>query len=196
MDVVGLDGPWWQVGAYDDPPTGDPHLVTYTGALDLQSVALPAGLPSDGGEIQPGPDVPYVIPRLLAIDGVRCVISSTTILPQAARVYFTTYFAEPRLQAAQSHQQWLRDVFYYVDPAGFRRWNGVDDVWDFELAPWIRRGKVHWIAPGDTNWTSVSGRPQQCPYLGLEGARTPRRIRDGRIEVLPLPTGAPRDYFE
>jgi hypothetical protein len=190
MDLFGMDGPWWESGAYDDPPIGDPHVVTYLGALKLNNLA-PADIAQPAGyQITPGPEVPYVIPRLLAIPGMKCVIASAVLFSGCA-AYFMTYFAEPRRPAAESHQQWLRDTFYYVDPQGFRRWNSCNDEWDFDLAKWIdgTKGQIFWVTPGDASFTLVSGPAEKCPYTRVQGAREPRSIVQGKISPLPLPSG-------
>ena len=193
MDLAGLDGPWWALGAYDGPPEGDPHVLTYTGAMRLET--WPKGA-AGGAELRPGPEVPYVIPRMLGLDGVVCVVSSMAILPEDAVAYFVTYFAEPRRPAAQAHQLWLRDIFYYIDPQGFSRWNVCNDAWDFDLKPWIERGKLFWTAPGDPASEVMRPRDGPCPYLDLPGVRAPRSVVAGKVSLLPLPDGAAQDFFE
>src|SRR5262249_29653749 len=147
-----------------------------------------------GKEIQPGPGAPYVIPRLLSLEGVTCVISSMAMPPLGTTAYFMTYFAEPRRPAAQSHQMWLRDAFYYVDPQGYRHWNSCNDSWDFDIAAWNARGKIRWTAPNDAGAVLVDG--ANCPYAGLGGVRAPQSIRDGAVTALPLPDGTPKDFFD
>lgn len=190
MDLYGMDGPWWESGAYDDPPSGDPHVVTYLGALKLGGLSAAQMMQPSGCRITPGPEVPYLIPRLLAAPGVKCVISSTMLFSGCA-AYFMTYFAEPRRPAAESHQQWLRDTFYYIDPKGFRHWNSCNDEWDFDLAKWINgaRDQIYWVTPGDASLTLVSGSAEKCPYTRVQGLREPRAIIEGNISTLPLPSG-------
>lgn len=191
MDLAGLDGPWWALGAYDGPPEGDSNVLTYTGAMKLKAWPKDA---AGGAEIRPGPEVPYVIPRLLSLEGVVCVVSSMALLPEDATAWFITYFAEPRRPAAEAHQMWLRDIVYYVDPQGFSRWNICNDSWDFELGPWIARGKVLWTPPGDPAGTVT--RDGACPYLDLPGGRAPRSVAAGKVSLLPLPDGTPQDFFD
>jgi len=196
MDIYGLDGEWWNGDSRDFPAEGSPYLVTYLGALNLSK-----GLNISSGieEISLGPEVPYVIPRLLEIPNVKCVIYSTTILEPEYPVYFMSYFAKPKLPPAQSHQMWLRDSFYYVDENGNNFWYSCDDIWDFDLAPWIEKsGHILWIRPDDSEMRLCSEPPSDFPYFNLKGRQKFLSIQNGRLLERPLPSGmvVDSDVFE
>lgn len=53
--------------------------------------------------------------------------------------------------------------------------------YDFELAPWLRAGKVLWLEPGDESLTLREG-PEGCPFVGLDGRRLITVIANGVIE--------------
>jgi hypothetical protein len=200
MDIFGLDGLWWEVGASDELPIGDSrHVITYTGALRAPSVDLAGAALTKRARILPGPEVPYVIPRLLHIPGVRCVISWVQLFSGRGGAYLTTYFAEPGFPAREAHQMWLRESFDFLDDVGHRRWRIATDRWDFDLVPWLRdrRDKVYWIAPSDPAMTAITGSPEQCPYVDAPGARFPREIKNGVVRGLPLPEpSSSEDYFD
>jgi hypothetical protein len=50
----------------------------------------------------------------------------------------------------------------------------------FDLGPWLRSGKLLWIAPGDTTLTLREGEAG-CPLVGLTGSRHMAHIREGRV---------------
>lgn len=181
MDIYGIDGPWWDVNSWDLPLAGDPHVITYSGALThAQKLVekVPPGL-----EILIGPERPYVIPRLLE-SGAVCVIALVEVLTGA---YLMTYFADPPLPGVEGAEPWLRKIFYYIDETGNQAWNGRSDPWDFDIAKWIDAGKVYWIAPGDASLTVVKGKAAECPYVGLEGAQTPRSLTGRGIAQMAMP---------
>jgi hypothetical protein len=198
MDIYGLDGGWWDVDGDDEPLFGDTHVSTYTGALkfdigDVVNLFVPKR-----HRIRPGPEVPYVVPRLLLIPSVRCVISSMKLLAGRATAYFTTYFADPRISAAESYQPWLRQTFYFLDPTGYQRWRSCSDAWDFDIASWLRKtkDKIYWIAPEDKDMIVVTGSAERCPYVNLAGVRVPRLIERNQVFNLPLPVPSGEDYFD
>jgi hypothetical protein len=200
MDIFGLDGLWWEVSASDELPIGDSrHFITYTGALRVSAADLASAALTKRARILPGPEVPYVIPRLLLMTGVRCVISWVPLFSGRGGAYLTTYFAETGFPGREAHQMWLRETFDFLDPVGHRRWRIATDRWDFDLVPWLRDGrdKVYWIAPSDPSMTLVTGPPEQCPYVDAHGARFPREIKNGTVRELPLPEpSSSEDYFD
>lgn len=198
IDAFGLDGSWWLSRAPDEPPAGDPHVLTYTGALKLAGVDVSI-VPRSMEPILPGPEVPYVIPRLLLIPEVKCVISSIELFDGLATAYLMTYFAHPGIAPSRGHPMWLRDMFYYAEPGGGVRWDAPMDRWDFDIAKWLResREKIYWINSGDPGMAVHTGPAEQCPYIGIEGVRTPRSIKNGRVSELPLPEPSlASDYFD
>lgn len=162
IDTYGLDGPWWNYFAALRPMETRPAtLVAFTGALRLA-----ATVERTRNLVKPGPGVPYLLPRLLAVEGVRAVIRAVAVGDHLGWV--VSYFAEHFPADAPRANDWGTDHY----PAG-DGWDAVPDhgeVRDFDLAPWIERGRLAWIAPGNatlTPRTTVQG----CPFLGLPGER-------------------------
>ena len=190
MDMFGLDGPWWDALGTDGPGNVAcrHHLVTL-GALDMAAeVAAEAT-----GEVQPGPAVPYVVPRLMRLPGMTCVLYATAKIPEGAgaTLYLMSYFSDPPTPGAEGHQPWLRRQYWYRDADGNVMWNTRNDAWDFELAPWMegQAPKLLWIEADDPEMVLRRGPADRCPYLGLTGRRHPIAIRAGRIFTLPMPDG-------
>ena len=129
----------------------------------------------------PGPGVPYVLPRLLADDGVRAVVS--TVRVGAHTGYVIAYFAKTAPSGVRSANDWGAPDHRLRRADGSVGWDATFDdpaSFDFALEPWVERGRVHWIAPGDPDLTLRSGLVG-CPYLSLPGTRSWQRIQEGEV---------------
>jgi hypothetical protein len=193
IDIFGLDGPFWRVTAPDQPAVGGQHFITYQGALNLKGQTPIGAAPNNADEIRPGPEVPFVIPRLLNLPGVVCVISSRPIVNDRFTAYFMAYYAKKPVPADESHQEWLRTSLYYTDAAGNSAWTVKNDVWDFDLQPWRHKDKLWWIAPEDGSLTLRKGHDPAFPFLQVAGQKQPCVIRQGKVYPAALPDGEPID---
>jgi len=172
IDTYGIDGPWWNALAALRPVETRPAtLVAFTGALRLTE-----GVERTRHLVKPGPGAPYVLPRLLAHEGVRAVIRAVGV---GAHLGWTiTYFAERFPADAPRANDWGADHHPTADG-----WDAVPDhgeVRDFDLARWIEGGRLAWIAPGDATLTP-RGTTDGCPYLGLAGVRSIQRVEGGEV---------------
>jgi len=192
MDVFGLDGPWWDVhGAGGEVMACAHHLATL-GALDVGAEALAGAAPRPIDDIRPGPAVPFVVPRLMAIPGMACVLFATRRAAAGSTAYLMSYFADPPAAGADGHPSWLRTQYGYRDGDGNTLWSTRADRWDFDLTPWLEGDPpgLRWIAMDDEALAPRTG-AAGCPYLDLPGRRHPVSIRQGRMHDLPPPDGAP-----
>jgi hypothetical protein len=175
IDTFDLDGLWW---AYDyeyrpfvEPPR---DLFAWTGALKLDGP-----VPEWSLKAMPGPDVPFILPGLMALPGMTAVISSLRI---GRHVGFPIcYYADPLPQGVERADDWGIRSYTYQRPDGtFASAHAVqsDEEKDFELRPWLESGRVHWIAPGDDSLTLHRG-ADGCPYVDLPGERRRRYIERG-----------------
>jgi hypothetical protein len=73
-------------------------------------------------------------------------------------------------------------------------WGMSKRGWDFDLLPWILRGKVWWIDGSDPTFTLRRELP--CPYVDLPGPRAPQSIDRGKLSNLDPPTGEQAQPFE
>ena len=176
IDTAGLDGLWWDAVQPVRPlQQGTTDLVGLAGAMRLGSP-----LEVTPFEVRPGPEVPYVVPRLLALPGVHAVVSQVSVGVHTG--YVMTYFAEHPEEVPRRVNTWGTDSYEVIRPDGTLAWSQDDDSAfldrDYDLEPWIRAGKLLWIAPGDTSLL-LRAETVACPYLALPGSRRDRTIADG-----------------
>jgi hypothetical protein len=195
FDPWGVDGLWWGVYpiyAYEEPPACE-HFRVLLGALALNSDVVPEVLM----EVQPGPEVPFVVPRLLDIEGMVAVVGRLP-LETGAVAYPIAYFSRDPVPPIALHQPWRRTMLWFKDERGQGGWTSKNDVWDFELQPHVDSGKLRWVdlAAADGPPEVQRGRPgRPCPFVGLPGERFPQRIDEGEREFLDAPSGGPIDPF-
>jgi hypothetical protein len=160
FDEIGLDGLWWsRTSAQRRTVSAPSTFAGLTGAVRLNGPVADAGFP-----VEPGPGAPFVIPEVLGVEGLTAVLSTMSVGTHTA--YAIAYFSSP-----PPHPGLL---------AG-REWglfDGYQSELDFDLRPWIDRGKLAWIAPGDAALTLRSG-SVECPYLSIEATHELQRI-EGR----------------
>lgn len=178
IDTVGLDGWFWSYrGASNrlpDPVT--PGWLTMAGAVRLAEPVEPAPF-----LVRPGPGVPFVVPRILDAPGVRAVVAQVPVGRHTG--WPITYFG-PRPKNTRLVNLWPGDTYPVYDADG--QWKGWAETtpwvadYDFDLAPWLRSGKLLWILPGDESMT-LRGGVDGCPYLDLPGVRDAPFIEDGHV---------------
>jgi hypothetical protein len=178
FDKYGLDGFWWNS---DSPLRADikkpDTLFAFDGALKLSGKPEYADF-----NITPGPDKPFVRPRLLEdFVQVRVVISSAKVGKHT--VYFMTYFTDPMLYGVDRINEFGTKAYTYIDEEGEEKIaHDYDnpDAFDFDIEYWLREGKVLWIKPGDETM-ELHGELAGCPYIGLEGSEKPKYIYKGQV---------------
>lgn len=178
IDSHGLDGLWWD---YDKParpldePLGGKHLC-FTGAMRL---AEP--VENTPFESRPGPEIPFVVPRLLDAPFTKAVLSQVPVGRHTGYlvVYYSTQIPPDVLRTAD----WGTEYANWPNAAG--EWEASDfydseDTQDSNLVPWLQSGRLLWIAPGDDELRLREG-VEGCPYVGLSGRVIPCRIKRGRV---------------
>jgi hypothetical protein len=141
-----------------------PHFCVLGGAVNYQGMPPRAG----NEKICPGPEIPFVYPRLLALPGVVAVISSLP-MENGYLAYPIAYFAEKRPPGEQLVAGWRHRHHEWRDQLGKYGSRYENDKWDFDLRPWLEKGKIRWTAPGSDR-TTLSNEPgDRCPYLDLPG---------------------------
>jgi len=177
IDYLGLDGLWWDYDAAARPPEQLPAtFFALTGALRLADT-----IPWFPFLCIPGPEVPYVLPRLLEHPAIVAVLSSVAI--GAHQGYAITYFANPVPYDIPRVNTWATNTYTFPNEDGELAWDAQPDNPDefgFDLEPWISSRQLLWIAPGDQTLAlrdTVSG----CPYLRLPGRRSITCIQEGDV---------------
>lgn len=177
IDSFGLDGLWW---AFDSPArpteTLPPTFFALTGA-----VKLGADLETIPFLCKPGPEVPFVVPRVLGHPTVRAVISS---IPVGAHIGFPIfYFANPIPWDLERVDTWGTGLYRFETLEGRSAWHASDwepEDFDFDLARWMEAGKLFWIDPEDPEGALRSD-PGGCPFLGLTGRRLPMNLQGATV---------------
>lgn len=192
FDPYGLDGPWWWK---DRPFEIDEAKPPPTFRVLLGALALRGRIPEEvGDEVIPGPGVPFVVPRLMALPGMVAVISSLE-LATGDTAYPVSYWSTMEIAAEDLHQPWLRPQQWIDGDDGSQSWMIANDPWDFDLSAWIAADKLLWIDPGGKDVVGrASGRA--CPYADLQGDRLPQSLAGGERILLDLPDGTPINPFQ
>lgn len=194
IDIWGLDGFWWQeeeLAKFSEPDPPSTFCVL-TGAVNLNH------LPPQGGpknEAYVGPEVPYVIPRMLEeIPSLAAVISSIS-LQCGYTAYPIAYFSKVPPEPGLLTQTWRLTTYGWTSRDGSPSWNVPTDPWDFDLGPWIERERVYWIAPNDERLTVRSKNDGPCPFVDLPGKRERVFITEDQLRTEPPPSGEEIDPF-
>ncbi|PPK65552.1 hypothetical protein V5P93_005025 [Actinokineospora auranticolor] len=177
IDVVGFDGRFWDylTSIRRTPEEMPPGWLAMTGAVRL------AGKPEHPPfAVVPGPDVPFVVPRILDNPGVRAVIAEVRI--GAHTGWAISYFG-PKPEGVTLVNLWGENTYPVRRQGG--GWGWAQDrprvsQYDFDLAPWLRSGKVLWLEPGDESLTLREG-AEDCPFVGLDGRRQITIISTGEV---------------
>jgi hypothetical protein len=180
IDTYGLDGPFWD---YLRPirrvPAAQPRTwLAMAGALRL---AEPVAHPPFA--VSPGPDVPFVVPRILRAPGVRAVIAQ---VPVGAHTGWAISYFGPAPEGVPLVNLWGTNTYPVYRDGAWRGWAWDRPrvaQWDFALADWVRTGALLWIEPGDASATLREG-VAGCPYLDLPGTRRITVIANGAVQRL------------
>ncbi|MEK7641384.1 MAG: hypothetical protein AAB365_00135 [Patescibacteria group bacterium] len=195
FDDQGLNGPWWEKGPLAEypKPHGCTHFRVLLGAIDFGSKQPVEASSND--MVVPGPGAPFVVPRMLEkIPSMKAVISKTQLFP-GYTCYLIAYFSESPVHGSLLHQPWGREAYQVLDEKGeYEGWFAANDIWDFDLLPWIKKGVLQWISSGDTTLTLHDDVP--CEFLNLPGVHLQQFIERGVLKTKPLPTGEPLQPFE
>lgn len=178
LDTQGLDGPYWDAQNPARPAESMPaSFVGLTGAMGL----APGSVEFTEHLCLPGPQVPFVVPELLGRPGVTAVLTTVTVGSHTG--YAVSYFSPRSPEGPPLPNEWGRRE-YWIRKSGEPVTMGTsfDNLPepDFDLGPWIDRGKVGWVAPGDDTYL-LNWEREDCPYLDLPGARRFQRVQAGEV---------------
>jgi len=184
IDPWGVDGWWWHVDcviAIEEPRPPAAFRVLL-GALTLGRPA-----PAEArNAVKPGPDVPFVVPALLALPGMKAVVGRIE-LPTGDVAWPISYWSEQEIDPKDLHQPWLRDTYWFTDDAGNSGWSIANDPWDFDLGKWVSSGQLLW-ADLDASPPRIA---DPAPLLEPRaGERRPQLLAGGDRQYLPLPDGS------
>lgn len=194
FDPFGFDGPWWHVDLLCEiqEPAHCEHFQVILGAVSLRDREPEEAVE----EVQPGPDVPFVVPALLDLPGMVAVIGQLT-LETGDRAYPIAYFSDATVDPADLHQPWCRTSFWFKNDEGEALWSISNDLWSFDLEPFLREGRVRWTDLGAGSPRALRATEgHSCPFTGLPGDRRPQKFIRGSRKLLGLPSGEPINPFD
>ena len=177
IDIHGLDGVWWD---YENPirpeEEAGPTFLGMDGSLRINHP-----LPVNAFPVLPGPSVPCIVPELLAMPHVRAVLSTIEVggNPGVA----ITWFVSRDRHLTMPPNEWGAPWCDAYDATGQRHRGPSPFIlpdFDTNLAPWIQRGKLFWIAPGDASLL-LRADVGSCPYLGMEGNGLQQQVQSGTL---------------
>jgi hypothetical protein len=185
FDPFGLDGFWWHVDCVIAPeePRAPAAFRVLLGALTLGRPAPVEVL----DPVKPGPDVPFVVPALLELPGMRAVAGRVE-MPTGDVAWPISYWSTEEIDPKDLHQPWCRDMYWFPGETGESGWSIANDPWDFDLRRWVQAGKLSWA---DLDASPPVLRPDASPLLAERpGERRPQLLAKGSRQFLPLPDGA------
>ena len=181
FDPFGFDGLWWRPAAEVPDAPACTHFCLLRGAVNFQ------GTEPVGGEFKArvGPEVPFVIPDVLRLPTMVAVIGQVP-MENGCLAYPIAYFADIIPTAKDLAPSWARAI--YTWPGG---WNYDIKIWDFNLLPWLKEGKLKWCAPDSGNLMLGDGPPESCPYLNLPGEKQQIEVKGQLMMKVGVPDGIP-----
>lgn len=177
FDPQSLNGSWWSpLWHHPNEPLHCKHFFVMTGALNLNGFE-PTEVESKDG-IYPGPELPFVIPRLLNYADMVAVIYSIKVANKYTG-FPIVYFGLNLPPATELTQAWGRTRYAYGNDQF--SWLSREEEYDFEVYKWIKARKVYWIEGFEP--TLITGEADRYPFLHLRGRRSFYFIRKGRVGV-------------
>jgi hypothetical protein len=190
FDPWGVDGLWWGIDAiceWDEPAPCE-HFRVLLGATRIDESQLVDTMLM---EAQPGPEPPFVVPRLLELPNMIAVVGELP-MERCGPAYPIAYYSDQEIASLELHQEWRRNMHWYEE-GGKWLWTYANDPWDFELEPYVKADKLRWVLLGageDPPRVRKSSDGEVFPFLGLPGEREKQCISGGTRSFLPLPDGS------
>jgi len=150
-------------------PKSCEHFRLLLGAVNLNGLAPQENL----FECRPGPDTPYVIARILQMPSMEAVISSIP-MDCGYTAFPIVYFSQEPPENGSLTQSWAQKEYYFTSKEGKRGWNIVDDDNDYDLLPWLKKGKLRWLKDGSLSPKGVD--VKLFPFSDLKGKQRPQII--------------------
>lgn len=178
IDSFGLEGPWWDANQpIREEEEAMPSFFAITGSVNIIGEA-----PTAPFTIKPGPAIPWVCPRLLSNEAISAVLSHIKIGIYDA--YLTVYYTNSEVVETKRINTWGIDEYLINDDEGYAvldRTYDEEDEYDFDIARWIKNGKLQWIAINDQT-LELHSSINNCPYLNIKGYNYPVIIQNKTIK--------------
>jgi hypothetical protein len=139
FDAYDINGFWWMDRTQREIKESEAceHFCLLSGALNLNGHSVKGGL----FECRPGPDKPFVFPRLLQMPSMVVVIGE---IPMSCgyMAYPIVYFSKEKIESYHLTQSWARKDYSVTLTDGRSGWNIREDKQDFNLRNWISLNKI------------------------------------------------------
>jgi hypothetical protein len=177
LDTFGIDGLWWDSEAPVRPSETLPgSFFALTGAM-----ALAGNVEYTPFLVRPGPGVPFVIPWIITHPAIHAVLFTVRIGPHTG--YPVCYFCSSGGDLPARPSPWGATEWSGEASPGRYGWSSRETAMsemDFDIGRWIQKGKLSWIAPGDTGFT-LQDRIEGCPYRDVTGGTATVTVFEGRV---------------
>ncbi len=177
IDPYGIDGLWWSSLDFIRPLEYLPlHVVAFTGSMTLEEP-----IEETVFMVKPGPGIPFVVPWVLGLPGVKAVLCPLKIGPHQG--WPVVYFREAGSIYEGGFNTWGADRSRFMvgeEESGWNEWSAGPEDYDFDLEPWVRSGKLLWVPEEDASGVPKAGL-DGFKWLGLPGERNLQLVCQGRV---------------
>lgn len=173
IDIYGLDWKYWHEWSWEPNIESCQHYIDHFYALHYQGRVPNIEQTGIDGRILSGPEVPYIIPKLLNKERIQAIISTFPIENWIYTAYFISYFWELKIE---------KNSYFNAG-------------WDFELRPWLEKipRRVGWMEPWKNDGEVHTG-SENCPYIDIKGSQSRMICYWGELREEPNPDGSQDDF--
>jgi hypothetical protein len=176
FDPFNINSFWWKTPFSKYIYFNCDHFYLLAGALNYNDKRPMKGIPNSTS-MQPGPEVPFIYEDELEPEGRIAVISQIK-MEVGYTAYPITYFSKIPKKLGQFAPAWKTEFVSIKNESGIDEWYSYNWDIDFNLMPWLEKGKLKWCDP-DTDNTQLSTLSiDKCPYIDLPGKK--RRVKIDR----------------
>ena len=186
FDPVDLAGFWWmdRTQRLRPEPECCEHFCLLLGAVNLNGLAPRGGL----FECRPGPDMPYVIARILEMPTMTAVVSCIP-MQCGYNAYPAVYFSQTPPNKGSLTQSWSRKEYRFTLEDGRSAWDITHEADDYDLTPWITRGKLRWfhegaLSPADASAQACLSGRQAHPFQNVAGKARSQILIDNQLRYV------------
>lgn len=177
IDPYGIDGLWWSSLDFIRPLEYLPiHVVALTGAITLEQPIEVTHF-----VVKPGPGIPFVVPWVLDLPGVKAVLCPIKIGKHQG--WPIIYFRQDGTPLEGGFNTWGEDRSRFMvgeEESGWNEWSAGPEDYDFDLRPWVESGKLLWVPAEDQSGVPRVGL-EGFEWLDLTGERQLQLICEGRV---------------
>jgi hypothetical protein len=146
FDSCDLNGFWWmdRTQRPHDEPKPCEHFCLLSGAVNLNGLGVSGGL----FPCKPGPDKPFIFPRVLQMYTMVVVITEVP-MTCGYTAYPIAYFSKQPVKSQSLTQSWARKEHSFTLDSGKSGWDIREDKQDFDLKFWVGSNKIFIYREGE-----------------------------------------------